>query len=75
MHSTVHKCYSIFDKEKMNPFASKITSYDDDEKKLKLIEEFHLGQKLYHSSIPKFHAYFDDEFKGEIYIVMDCVEG
>ena len=59
----------------MNPFASKITSYDDDEKKLKLIEEFHLGQKLYHSSIPKFHAYFDDEFKGEIYIVMDCVEG
>jgi hypothetical protein len=55
MHSSVHKCYPISDVEKKYPYAAKITSYDDDEKKLKLIEEFHLGQKLYHSSIPKFH--------------------
>jgi len=33
----------LTDGEKLNPFAAKITSYDDDEKRLKLIEEFHLG--------------------------------
>ena len=43
MHSNVHKCYLLTDAEKLNPFAAKITSYDDEEKRLKLIEEFHLG--------------------------------
>ena len=59
----------------MNPFAAKITSYDCEEKRLKLIEEFNLGKRLKHASIPSFHSYYDDEFKEEITIVMDYVQG
>jgi hypothetical protein len=37
MHSNVYKCFLITDTEKLNPFAAKITSYDDEEKKMTLI--------------------------------------
>lgn len=43
MHSNVYKCYLLSDSEKKNPLAVKITSYEDEEKRLKLIEEFRLG--------------------------------
>jgi hypothetical protein len=43
MHSNVYKCFLIEDTQKQNPFAAKITSYDCEEKRLKLIEEFNLG--------------------------------
>jgi len=75
MHSNVHKCYLISDTEQLNPFAVKITTYDSDEKRGLLIQEFHLGQKLKHSSIPRFYSYYDTEFKEEIYIIMDYIEG
>lgn len=71
----VYKCYAHSDKDRAFTKAVKITKYADDEYKLKLIEEFNLGKKLSHTSIPKFYSYYDDEFKGEIYVVMDYIDG
>lgn len=71
----VYKCYLLSDNDKEFTKAVKITKYADEEYRLKLIEEFNLGKKLKHSSIPKFYSYYDDEFKGEIYVVMDYIDG
>jgi serine/threonine protein kinase len=75
MHSNVYKCYLATDTALKNPFAVKISIYEDDEKRSKLIEEYELGSKLNHPNIPKFHKYFDDKFNEEIYIIMDLIEG
>lgn len=43
MHSNVHKCYLATDLTQSHAYAVKISLYDCDEKKQKLIEEFDLG--------------------------------
>ena len=43
MHSNVHKCYLATDLDQSHAYAVKISLYDCDEKKIKLIEEFDLG--------------------------------
>ena len=41
-HSIVKKCYKIEDKEKLFPFAVKITRLDDPEKKMAIKNEFNI---------------------------------
>jgi serine/threonine protein kinase len=72
MHSEVYKCYKHDDSK---TYAVKITREDDDEKKIAHRNEFKLTSTIIHPNIISSIDIFENNFKGEIYVVMDYIEG
>ena len=75
MNAVVNLCYKVEDTEKKTPFAVKISRADDEERKDAHRQEFEMTSTLKHKNIVQSIEMFDDEFKGEIYQVMQFIEG
>lgn len=75
MHAQVFECFLNTDLEKKTPFAVKISRESDEEKKMAHEKEFEILSKLKHRNIVKSIEFFDDEFKGEIFQVMELIDG
>lgn len=75
MNAVVYTCFKIEDLEKKKPYAVKVSRADDEERKEAHRKEFEITSKLKHINIVQSIEMFDDEFKGEIYQVMDFIEG
>jgi len=75
MHSSVFKCFTIFDKERKNPFAVKISRDDDLEKKMAFVNEFMITKHLEHPNVVKYIEKFENDITNEIHIVMQYVAG
>ena len=73
LHSTVHLCYTKRDPG--IPLAVKISREDDDEKKLAHRNEFKITSELKHPNIVSALKHYENDFTGEIFIVMDYVKG
>ena len=66
MHSSVYKCTS---KTTQEALVVKVTREDDPEKKLAHKKEFELLCKLDHPNILKAISFYENPFKGELYLV------
>ena len=75
MHASVHKCYLIEETERSRPFAVKVVREDDDEKIEIHKAEFYMMKRLDYPTITKVHELFVNEFKREVHIVMEFVDG
>lgn len=71
MHSQVFECIRRTEEESDIPLAVKVTREDDPEKKLLIAEEFKITRQLDHPHIVKSIDYFENNFSGEIFQVMN----
>jgi len=69
----VLKCF--LKKNSKITYSVKITREDNEEKKIAQRNEFKLMKEIKHPNIISSIDIFENEFKGEIYMVMDYVEG
>lgn len=75
MHSQVFKCFHNNDTNQTKPFAVKVTRENDEEKKLAHRNEYKLISQINHPNIIKSIDLFENEFSGEINLVMQFIEG
>ena len=75
MHASVYKCFLKEDSERLKPMAVKIVREDDEEKTLIHKMEFEIMSRLSHPNITKAFEIFTNEFKKEIHIVMEFIDG
>ena len=75
MHASVYRCFKMEDVLKEFPFAVKISREDDEEKRQASFSEFEMTSKLDHKNVVRSFEVFDNSLKGEIYQVMQYVEG
>ena len=75
MHASVFKCFKLDDTAKLSPFAVKVVREDDEEKIEVHKREFQIMKNLDHSNITKARELFVNDFKKEIHIVMDFIDG
>jgi serine/threonine protein kinase len=75
MHATVNMCFKKEDALNQHPFAVKISRESDEEKKMAHIKEYEITSNLNHKNIVRSIDFFDDEIKGEIYQVMELIDG
>lgn len=75
MHASVFKCFLKDDTEKLKPYAVKVVREDDEEKIEAHRREYQIMSTLDHPNIAKALAIFFNEFKKEIHIVMDFIDG
>ena len=72
LHSSVYKCVDI---ESQQTLAVKITREDDSEKKLAHKNEFELTKSMDHPNIVKSVSFYENLFKGEVFLVMEYARG
>jgi serine/threonine protein kinase len=75
MHASVYKCFKLEDLQGINPFAVKVTREDDVEKRVASLQEFEIGKSLFHPNLIKMHELFENHITGEIYQVMEYING
>tara|TARA_B110000285_G_C15108725_1_gene609692 strand:+ start:652 stop:1029 length:378 start_codon:yes stop_codon:yes gene_type:complete len=75
MNAVVYLCYKKQDTDKKAPFAVKVSRADDEERKEAHRKEFEITSSIKHRNIVSSIEMFDDEFKGEIYQIMEFIQG
>jgi serine/threonine protein kinase len=75
MHATVFMCFEKDDVHFERPYAVKISRESDEEKKLAHKNEYEILNHLSHENIVKNIKFYENDFKGEIYQVMEYIEG
>ena len=75
MHSVVYECFQAGDEKRQRPFAVKVSREDDEEKKMAHRREFKLTRQLDHPNLVNSYEFFENEFTGEIHLVMNLFKG
>lgn len=65
LHSSVYICYKKSDSESKQPFAVKVTSFDDIEQQMAQKNEYDILSKLSHENIIRVHDYFHNEMTNQ----------
>ena len=75
MHATVYRCLKKADVLRETPYAVKISREDDEEKKQAHRNEFEITSRLDHKNVVRSYQLFDNSLSGEIFQVMEFVDG